>query len=133
MKKLVLIASALFTTYSFGQANIADARNYSVGQTVTVSGVVTNGSELGNIRYMQDGTAGIAAFGSSISSVQRFDSITVTGQISEFSGLLEVAPITNVVNHGQAVIQPTPISITIPTAGESLESQLIAINNVTFV
>lgn len=133
MKKLGLIFSLLLTAYSFGQANIADARNYSVGQTVTVSGIATNGSELGSIRYMQDGTAGIAAYGSSLSGVQRYDSITVTGQISEFSGLLEIAPLSNVTNHGPAVIQPAPISIAIPTAGEALESQLIEVNNVTFV
>lgn len=133
MKKLVLLFTLTVTAYTFGQADIADARNYSVGQTVTVSGVATNGSELGSIRYMQDGTAGIAAYGNSLSGVQRYDSITVTGQISEFSGLLEIAPLSNVINHGPAVIQPSPISITIPTASEALESQLIEVSNVTFV
>jgi hypothetical protein len=133
MKKLGLLFTLLLTGCALGQVNIADARGYSVGQTVTVSGVATNGSELGSIRYMQDGTAGIAAYGNSLSGVQRFDSITVTGEISDFSGLLEVAPISNVINHGPAVIQPAPISISILTASEALESQLIEINNVNFV
>lgn len=115
------------------QNDIADARTYGVGQTVTVTGVATNGSELGNIRYMQDGSAGIAAYGASVSGVSRGDSITVTGQISDFSGLLEISPITTVTNHGQAVIQPTPLQIPITSASESIESMLIEVQNVSFV
>lgn len=133
MKKLIIITATLFSAYSFGQTNIADARGYTAGQTVTVSGVATNGSELGSIRYMQDGSAGIAAYGSTLSSVQRYDSITVTGQISEFSGLLEISPITSFVNHGQAINPLSPVSIAITTASESLESELIQVDNVTFV
>lgn len=133
MKKLLFIVTVLTSSVVFGQSNILDARSFGVGQTVTVSGVVTNGSELGTIRYMQDGTAGIAAFGNSLSSVQRYDSITVTGQISDFSGLLEIAPITNVVNHGPAVVQPVPVQIPVTAANESLESQYALMNNLTFV
>lgn len=132
MKKILIIAALIANGVAFGQANILDARSYSVGSTVTVSGVVTNGSELGSIRYMQDGTGGIAAYGSAINSVQRYDSITVTGQISEFSGLLEISPITNVVNHGAAVVQPQPIEIPLTAASEALEAQYIVVHNVTF-
>lgn len=119
--------------FSSAQNNIADARTFGVGQTVTVRGVATNGSEFGSYRYIQDGSAGIVVFGNSLSGVQRYDSITVTGTLTDFSGLLEIAPVSNVVNHGPAVTQPSPISISILTASENLESQLIKLSNVTFI
>lgn len=132
MKKLLLLSSIFFTSLALSQANIADARNYSLGQTVTVSGVVTNGSELGVIRYLQDGTAGIAAYGGSVGSINRYDSITVTGTLIEFSGLLEIDAPTYI-NHGPAVVQPTAINLPITAANESVEAQYVVINNVNFV
>ena len=134
MKKIGLILSAI--TFSFGlsaQTDVANARTYGLGQSVTITAVATNGGELGNIRYMQDNTAGIAAYGSSLSSVNRGDSLTLTGNISDFSGLMEVSTLTNVINHGQAIIQPAPLQIPIPTVGEPLESQLVELQNLTFV
>ncbi len=135
MKKILLIISAVVFSHGvFGQANVADARTFGLNQTVTVTAVATNGSELGSIRYMQDNTAGIAAYSTTaLTGVNRGDSITVTGQIFDFSGLMEISPVTNVVNHGPAVIQPTPLLIPITSAGESLESQLVELQNVTFV
>ena len=134
MKKIVFILSAL--TLSLGcsaQTDVADARTYGLGQTVTVTAVATNGAELGSIRYMQDNSAGIAGYGGPITGVLRGDSITVTGPLVEFSGLLEISTVTNVVNHGQAVIQPSPLQIPIPTVGEPLEAQLVELQNLTFV
>ena len=93
MKKIILSLFVLTGLSSIGQTDIADARTYALGQTVTVSGVVTNGSELGPIRYMQDNSAGIAAYGGPIGSVNRYDSITVTGPLIEFSGLLEISTV----------------------------------------
>jgi hypothetical protein len=133
MKKL-LFSIALIT---FGQQvlaqTIAQVRNLGIGQTVTVSGVVTNGSELGPIRYLQDGTAGIACYGTNLNSVQKGDSITATGVLFEFSGLLELSPTNSFVNHGQAIVAPTPLVIPIPSAGESLEGQLVRLDNVNFI
>ncbi|MDG1334386.1 MAG: endonuclease [Crocinitomicaceae bacterium] len=134
MKKSLLVA--LCATLGLGasaQTDIADARTYALNSTVTISGVVTNGSELGPIRYMQDGTAGLAAYGNALNSVNRGDSITVSGPLIEFAGLLEVSPAGAVVNHGPAVVQPNPLLISIPAAGESIESQLVQLDNVTFV
>jgi len=115
------------------QQNIADARTFGLGQTITISGVATNGSELGPIRYVQDGTAGLACYGGPITGVNEGDSITVTGPLIEFSGLLEISIVDNVTIHNQAVVYPTPLQIPITSAGESLESQLVEIQNVTFV
>lgn len=134
MKRAILILAVIFmSSLSMAQTDVADARTYGIGQTVTVNAVATNGAELGSIRYMQDGTAGIAGYGGPITGVSRGDSITVTGPLIEFSGLLEISTVTNVVNHGPAVIMPTPVQIPIPSAGESLESELTEIQNVTFV
>ena len=118
------------------QTDVADARTYGIGQTVTVSAVATNGDELGIIRYMQDGSAGIAGYRPLVNSpvlVNRGDSITVTGPLIEFAGLLEISTVTNVVNHGPAIIPIVPLQIPITSAGESIESQLIEIQNVTFI
>jgi len=114
---------------------ISQARTQSIGTIVKVTGVVTNGSELGNIRYLQDGTAGIAAFGGT-NGINRYDSITVTGELTEFNNLLEIGPSGNpptYVNHGPASVIPTPQNVPISTVNEPLEGQLIVIDNVTFV
>lgn len=134
MKRIFTIGVLLFCGFSsFSQANISDARAMGIGQTVTIKGVVTNGSELGNIRYIQDGTAALPAFGSSLSSVQRGDSITVTGPLFDFSGLLEISPTSSFINHGAATVAVSPLIIPITSASESLEAQLVRIDNVTFV
>ncbi|MFM6934270.1 MAG: choice-of-anchor D domain-containing protein, partial [Flavobacteriales bacterium] len=132
MKKGILSALAFFAVFSAKAQNISQARNLGVGQTVTVTGVATNGSELGNIRYIQDGSAGIACYGSSLSSVQRGDSITATGVLFDFSGLLELSPTNSFVNHGAGVL-PQAQTIPFSSASEALESQLVRFDNVTFV
>jgi len=132
MKKGILSFFAFCTIISVKAQTISQVRNLGIGQTVTVTGVATNGSELGNIRYIQDGTAGIACYGSIVSSVQRGDSITATGVLFDFSGLLELSPTSNVINHGPGVL---PLAQTIPFSSgtETLEAQLVRFDNVTFV
>jgi hypothetical protein len=90
MKRILLFGLLTISSFIATSQTISDARNMGIGQTVTVTGVVTNGSELGNIRYIQDGTAAIPAYGSNLSSVLRGDSITATGVLFDFSGLLEM-------------------------------------------
>lgn len=134
MKRILTTLTAAFFSLSMtAQVNIADARTFGIGQTVTVTGIATNGSELGSIRYLQDGTAGIAGYGGPITGVNRWDSITVTGPLIEFAGLLEISTVTNVVNHGQANVIPAPLQIPITAANETIESELVEIQNVTFV
>ncbi len=131
MRKSILTGFIAFASLFASAQSIADVRNLGIGQTVTVSGVVTNGSELGNIRYIQDGTAAIPAFGSNLSSIQRGDSITATGVLFDFSGLLEISPTTSFVNHGPASL-PTPLIVPLSAINESLEAQLVRVDNVTF-
>ncbi|MGB2466990.1 MAG: endonuclease [Crocinitomicaceae bacterium] len=132
MNKILSIISFLSMAIAINGQTIADARNQAIGQTVTITGVATNGPELGPIRYIQDGTAGLPAYGSNLSSIQRGDSVTATGVLFEFSGLLELSPTTSYSILGQGTL-PQPLLIPITSANESLEGQLVQIDNVTFV
>jgi phosphatidylserine/phosphatidylglycerophosphate/cardiolipin synthase-like enzyme len=116
------------------QVSIATARTQPLGSTVTVRGVVTNGSELGIIRYLQDATAGIGLYdNANTAGLQRGDSVEVTGVLFDFNGLLEISPITsiNLISSGNNL--PNTQTTTIPSLGESLEGELVKINNVSFV
>jgi endonuclease I/DNA/RNA endonuclease YhcR with UshA esterase domain len=132
MKKIILSSLVILSSISLFAQNIATARNAGIGQTVTVTGVSSNGSELGSIRYIQDGTAAIPCYGSNLSSVLKGDSITATGVLFDFNGLLEISPTNSFTNHGPTT-NNIPLNIPITSAGEPLEAQLIRIENVTFV
>ena len=79
--------------------SIDSARSLPLGTVVTVSGVVTNGSELGIIRYFQDQTGGLCAYSSTLSTVNRGDSITIKGTLKSYNNLLEMDPVTSIVVH----------------------------------
>lgn len=121
-----------FFSLSYGQANILEARGMAEGTVVTVTGIATNGSELGIIRYFQDGTAGIAAYGSLVSPVNRGDEITVTGTLKIYNQLLELDPLTSVVVNSTGNPVPTPIVLTPNQISEPYEGMLVKINNVEF-
>ena len=131
MKKTLTLLLLTFSQFYFSQT-IAEARNQSIGQTVTINGVATNGGELGAIRYIQDETAALPAYGNNLSSIQRGDSVSVTGVIFEFSGLLELSPTTSYNILGQGTM-PEPLLIPITSANEDLEAQLVRFDNVSFV
>ena len=134
MRKLIIITFFLtgFITLNYAQNTILEARNMPEGTVVTVKGIATNGSELGIIRYFQDGTAGIAAYGSTVGIVNRGDSITVTGKLKIYNQLLELDPLTSVVVNSTGNVLPDPIVLTPNQISESYESQLIEINEVLF-
>ena len=69
MKKTFVLLLLAFNQFYYSQT-IADARNQSIGQTVTINGVATNGGELGAIRYIQDETAALPAYGNNLSSIR---------------------------------------------------------------
>ena len=102
MKQLLLsvLAAAGFACLAQAQTaiTIQQARAQAVGQTVTIGGIVTNGAELGRLRFIDDGTAGIALFYNADSLVRepvvRGDSVFVTGTLKQFNNLLELDPIT---------------------------------------
>jgi len=111
--------------------DIAAARLQGVGATVTITGVVTNGDELGLIRYIEDSTGGLALYDSALAGVVRGEEITVSGVLVDYNGLLEMAPVsTSITNNSGNSLTPqliTPIQI-----GEDTESELVQINNVIF-
>ncbi len=120
---------------SFSQITIEEARNASVGSSVTVTGIVLNGDELGSIRYLQDETAGIAAYpgsGSVPFSAVRGDRITVTGKTKKFYDLLEIDPITAVEILSSGNPSPAPKVISPDQMGPEVEGQLLQFQNVTF-
>ncbi|MBN1821488.1 MAG: T9SS type A sorting domain-containing protein [Prolixibacteraceae bacterium] len=114
----------------YSQQDISQARATAIGQNVTVSGIVTNGSELGPIRYIQDYSAGIAAYGSAVSNIKRGDSVTISGTLKNYRNLLELDPINSVVVHSSENLIPDPIIITVGEIGEKYEGQLIRINGI---
>lgn len=135
MKKSFTIILLLLgiLSYSYAQNTILEARGMAAGTVVTVKGIATNGSELGIIRYMQDGTAGIAAYGASVGVVNRGDSITVTGTLKVYNQLLELDPLTSVVVRSTGNAVPAPVVLTPAQISEPYESMLVRINNATFV
>ena len=116
------------------QTDIQDARsNYSVGQVVTVSGIITSGADLGSVRYLQDTSAGIALYPGPDWSDWTFepnpgDEISITGEITEYNGLLEVGPNLSAVellSSGNAL--PEPQIITPNQLAESYEGEIVEI------
>lgn len=106
---------------------------------VTIRGVVTNGAELGNIRYLQDPTGGLAAFPGSGSvsgfaaQVSRGDSLEVSGVLLDFNGLLEISPVTAFQVFGKAAALPEPQTFTLDAIDEDTESLLIRLEGLRFL
>jgi phosphatidylserine/phosphatidylglycerophosphate/cardiolipin synthase-like enzyme len=116
---------------AISQQSIENARS-KVGQEITVGGIVTNGGEFGRIRYFQDETAGLSAYGNAGTVLQRGDSATITGTLKNYRNLLEIDPITSVTVHTSNNPVPQPQLITVDQIGENHESQLVQINDVQF-
>lgn len=116
----------------------------SSAPTVSVKGIVLNGSELGSIRYIQDATGGLAVFSSTANAnINRGDSVTVTGPMIGRYGVLQVT--TTTLNTAPLVVTKTSSNNTLPApqvltnsqffataTAEPTESKLIRINGGTF-
>ena len=116
MKKRILLMSAiLLSILGFAQTDIATARALGIGANVTITGIITNGDELGIIRYIEDNTGGMALYSTSLSSLQRGDEVTVSGPLKDYNGLLEMDPVnSNTTNTTGNTLSPqivTPIQI----------------------
>jgi len=127
----LLIALSLFAFTAQSQViSIQEARNQSDGTTVTVKGIVTSGSGLGTIRYMQDETAGIAVYDGSFDA-EPGDSVTVSGTLDPYNELLEIVDVEFTV-HNSGNPLPEPITLTPGELAEEYESQLAVIRAVQF-
>jgi phosphatidylserine/phosphatidylglycerophosphate/cardiolipin synthase-like enzyme len=136
----VLVSAFLFSTSeTSAQSDILDARtNYNVGQTVTVTGIITSGDDLGSVRYLQDASAGIALYPGSdwsdwAAEPNPGDEVTVTGEITEYNGLLEIGPDltqVDVLSSGNPL--PEAQVVTPSQLNESLEGEIVIIPNSSF-
>jgi phosphatidylserine/phosphatidylglycerophosphate/cardiolipin synthase-like enzyme len=134
MKKVLFVFAISLNAFlsMSAQDNIAAARAMGVGSTVTVTGIVTNGDELGLIKYMQDETAGIAVYSNEAADLQRGDNITVTGTLKEYNTLLEIDPVTSLTVNSTGNPSPQPVVLTPDQLEEAYEGMLVRINNVVF-
>lgn len=120
------------------QMDIDMVRGMSLDTEVTIQGVVTNGSELGIIRYIQDATGAIPAYPGAGSAqdfpenVSRGDLVQVTGLLKDFNGLLEIDPISSytVISNNNPL--PEPLAVTPAGVNEENEGKLLHIENVVF-
>ncbi len=134
MKKLYVMIGLLLSGYFSvaAQDNIAAARAMGEGAEVTVTGIVTNGDELGLIRYMQDASGGIAVYSSELENVQRGDEVTVTGILDDYNTLLEISPVSSVSVNSTGNTIPDPVVLTPGQLAEEYEGMLVRIDNATF-
>jgi phosphatidylserine/phosphatidylglycerophosphate/cardiolipin synthase-like enzyme len=131
-------ASCICIGEDSGQSTVVLAEQAGVGATVTVTGIITNGVEMGSsVRYIQDFGGGLAIYPgtawTTFTAPNRGDLVTVTGTLSEFGGLLELGPtLTAVTVNATNQTLPTPQLITPAQLGESLEGELVTVENVVF-
>lgn len=118
--------------------SIADARLESLGEVVSIAGVVIDeGNNSDNNRVVFDGTAGIVVrsfdAGNESANFSLGDSIQVTGGLGDFNNLLQISesPITISLLKSNAAL-PIPDTLLIEEVGESYESELIVVENVRF-
>lgn len=111
MKKLFLsILASLVAAVSYAQplSTIANAKVTPFGTAVRVRGILTNGVEGGNTRFVMDNTGGIGVFAGAAGSPTRVtldamsvgDSVEVVGTTGHFRCLIQVASTTSVTNLG---------------------------------
>jgi hypothetical protein len=132
MKKLLFLASVLAAGIgSVNAQTAAAARSAGVGANVSVRGVCINGAELGVIRYIQDNTGGLAAYGGNMSGLLRGDSVIITGPLTEYKNLYEITPATFVYVSSNATL-PNPLVITPNQFAEAHEAILIKVENCQF-
>jgi len=118
---------------------IKAARALPPGSTVTIRGVVINGAEMGNIRYVQDADAGVALYAQpakmpGFGELHAGDSIQVTGQLKLYNGLTEMDPITSfhkLASNVRVRALQVPVERVTEAFVEANESRLLEITGVT--
>lgn len=134
MKQYILPFLLILAASSKAQViDISEAREQGTGATVTVEGVVTSGSELGNIiRYFQDETGGLAAYDSKVSSLEKGDRVQISGTLKEYAELLEIDPVSSLTVLSKDNPLPDPVVLTPNQLGENYEGQIVEIKNAEF-
>lgn len=120
------------------QIDIAAARQLPPGSIVTIEGVAINGPELGQVRYLQDSTAGIAAFPGTGSAsgfegaVREGYKVRLTGVLSKYLGLLEISPILSYEIQSTGIELPEPEDVAVTELGPQNEGQLVRLSCLAF-
>lgn len=125
------MAACLGTVVTLNAQDIATARATTVGGTVTFRGVAINGPELLNIRYIQDATAGIAIYGTNLSSVHEGDSVLISGTMTNYNNLAEISPATFTIL-GSVALPAVQVISDVSTIDDSVEGELLKFDDCTF-
>jgi hypothetical protein len=159
--RLTLILSSLFLAIAvvahavpigdlhFNTSSGVPNNPYSIGTTVTVTGVVTTPdsifSDTATQVQVRDSTGAITVFRSGGISLFHYslgDSVTVTGQIAQFNGVTEIGNATLVTKHSTGnfgLLDPIVLTckqirdstFNFNDFSEKNESQLVLVHNVT--
>jgi phosphatidylserine/phosphatidylglycerophosphate/cardiolipin synthase-like enzyme len=107
---------------------------------VVVKGYVTAANEFGGPSYLQDSTAGIAVYDSTVSqNVQRGDEVVVCGKVTSYYNMFELTPCTLLQTISQGNTMDT-LTLTIDqiqgqnkNGAEPYESRLVRVTGITSV
>ena len=121
------------------EVTIATAKS-SPGATVTITGIVTTpdyGFNNGQY-FVQDATAGVNIYhAGNFGLVEAGDEVTITGQVGEFNGLIQVAPSSVTVNSSgnalpaTAIITSTDLVATSPLVGSYVEISGVSLTDAS--
>jgi phosphatidylserine/phosphatidylglycerophosphate/cardiolipin synthase-like enzyme len=139
---ITMVRTILLTVFVFTGATgldgqvifIRDARAKPVGTEVTLTGIVTCDVIAGPfLRFFQDPTGGMAVYDRNFAgSVQRGDSITVTGVLKDYQQLTELDPVRGYTIHSGGHDLPHPLLITPQQLHDSIQGMLVQIRKVVF-
>ena len=120
------------------KTNDAQGVPVNLQQPVTVRGIVTVAQQFGGPAYVQDASGGLAVFDLSFEgAVSIGDEVTLTGTVTQYNGLTELANVTlhKIYSHGNDVI---PLVVTVSQLAkdgangvEEYEGMLVQLNRVT--
>ncbi|GAB2940455.1 hypothetical protein GCM10027048_00980 [Hymenobacter coalescens] len=119
-----------------GPLTLAAVRTAEPGTTVTVRGVVVNGPELGNIRYIQDKEAGLGLFSNTLDALKALvpgDSVEAHGTLKNYNSLLEMDPVLSVkklASGRKYTITAVPATELTKVLSEAYEGRLVKITDV---
>ena len=120
------------------KTNDAQGVPTNLQQPVTVRGIVTVAQQFGGPAYVQDASGGLAVFDLSFEgAVSIGDEVTITGTVTQYSGLTELANVTlhKIHSHGNEII---PLVVTVSQIAndgangvEDYEGSMVQLNRVT--
>lgn len=87
--------------------------------------------------YLQDATGAVQVFETTLLGLSRGDRLEVVGALEQFGGMTELSLADDVGNTGHTVLSsgtpPAPTLVTVAQVDESLEGQLVRIDDVTVI